>query len=108
VAGSLVANGGIVLAWNPAVAPDTAQPAPLTLHAYGCLLVWPIAVLAPVVPLAFLGADDHKDLDPEGAFPGPIPSRPHPGWPARPGTGAGDHDVHRRLGPPAGNGPSVV
>jgi hypothetical protein len=64
--GGLVANGTLDWAAEPAAPVDTAVAAPLRLHAYGCLLAWPIAVLAPVVPLAWLGwlDDDLPVADP--------------------------------------------
>jgi hypothetical protein len=52
--GSLLANGTPDWTAEPAAHVETAVAAPLRLHAYGCLLAWPIAVLAPVVPLAWL------------------------------------------------------
>ncbi|MEQ7007371.1 hypothetical protein ABN028_14435 [Actinopolymorpha sp. B17G11] len=60
-AGSLVANGTVVWTADPAATVDTTVAAPLRLHAYGYLFAWPIAVLAPVVPLAWLGwLDDDR------------------------------------------------
>jgi len=58
VVGSVVANGGVVLTWQPKAPLDTRLTSPLTLHAYGFLLVWPIAVLAPVVPVAWFGGTE--------------------------------------------------
>jgi MFS family permease len=55
VVGSYVANGSLLLAWHPHAPPGTRLTAPLMLHARGYLLAWPIAVLAPVIPLAWLG-----------------------------------------------------
>ncbi|WP_020573446.1 hypothetical protein [Actinopolymorpha alba] len=55
VVGDLVANGEIVLAWHPRAQPGDTLTTPLTLHAFGVLLVWPLAALAPVIPLAWLG-----------------------------------------------------
>jgi hypothetical protein len=58
--GSLVANGTVIWTAGPVGAIDTTVAAPLRLHAYGYLLAWPIAALAPVVPLTWLGwLDDH-------------------------------------------------
>jgi len=61
VMGSLVANGAIVFDFEPRVPPGSRLVAPLTLHAYGFMLVWPIAALAPVVPLAWFGWLDYGD-----------------------------------------------
>jgi hypothetical protein len=59
VTGSLVANGAVVLRWEPDLPMGALAPAPLTLRAWGFLLVWPIAALMPLLPLAWLGwADD--------------------------------------------------
>jgi hypothetical protein len=59
VVGGLVANGAVVLRWEPDLPLGASVQAPLTLRAYGFLLVWPIATLAPLLPLAWLGwADD--------------------------------------------------
>lgn len=55
VVGSLSGSGELLLAWDPKVPVETRLTAPLMLHAYGVLLVWPIAALAPVLPLAWLG-----------------------------------------------------
>jgi MFS family permease len=60
-AGSLAANGELVLRWAPDAAPETLLSSPLILHAYGFLFVWPVAVLASVVPLAWLGTPDDGD-----------------------------------------------
>ncbi len=64
VAGSLVANQAVVLSWKPGAALGASLSAPLTLHAHGFFLVWPIAVLAPVLPLAWLGWSG-EELDEE-------------------------------------------
>lgn len=51
--GTIGGNGEVVLAWNPQASPGTSLTAPLQLHAYGVALLWPIATLAPVAPLAW-------------------------------------------------------
>lgn len=60
VVGGLLANGAVVLDWHPSQPPGAQLAAPLMLHARGYLLVWPIAVLAPVVPLAWFGWSDDE------------------------------------------------
>jgi MFS family permease len=108
VAGSLAANGELVLRWGPDVPPETMLSAPLTLHAYGFLLVWPVAVLAPVVPLAWLGAPDDRDgygsmnvSRPESGPSGPIgPEHPH--------AISRRSDIHRHSGRTGEDGPAVV
>ncbi|GAA2757070.1 hypothetical protein [Actinopolymorpha rutila] len=56
VVGSLVANGSLIWSWDPHASPGTPLSAPLTLHAYGVLVSWPLAALAPVIPLVWLGS----------------------------------------------------
>ncbi|HEY6738919.1 MAG TPA: hypothetical protein VI076_08720 [Actinopolymorphaceae bacterium] len=69
VVGSVSESGELLLAWDPRVPADTEITAPLMLHAYGVLLVWPIATLAPLLPLAWLGWEDgdHRRYAPEPA-----------------------------------------
>ncbi len=62
VVGSLVANGALIWSWSPHAAPGTALSAPLTLHAYGILVAWPLAALAPVIPLVWLGSGRDGEL----------------------------------------------
>ncbi|MFD2080271.1 hypothetical protein SAMN05421678_110148 [Actinopolymorpha cephalotaxi] len=62
VVGSLVANGSLVWTWSPHAAPGTALSAPLTLHAYGVLVSWPLAALAPVIPLVWSGSGRDGDF----------------------------------------------
>lgn len=50
--GSLIGNGELLLQWEPDAAPGAELLAPVQLHAYGVALVWPVAVLSPVLPLA--------------------------------------------------------
>jgi hypothetical protein len=94
ISGSLAANGEIVLRWQPDAQPDTLLSAPLMLHAYGFLLVWPLAVLAPVIPLAWLGAHDDRD---EYGYDraDPVSSRPRPARPYGPPATGGEPDIHR-------------
>jgi hypothetical protein len=51
--GTVMGNGEIILAWEPDAKLWAPLSAPLQLHAYGVALIWPIAALAPVVPLAW-------------------------------------------------------
>lgn len=52
--GSYLSGGELVLAWQPHAEVGTQLNAPLGLHAYGVMLIWPIAALAPIVPLVWL------------------------------------------------------
>jgi hypothetical protein len=52
--GSFSSGGELVLAWQPRAEVGTQLDAPLGLHAYGVMLIWPIASLAPIVPLVWL------------------------------------------------------
>jgi hypothetical protein len=51
--GTVMGNGEIIVAWEPDAKLWSPLSAPLQLHAYGVALIWPIAALAPVVPLAW-------------------------------------------------------
>lgn len=68
--GSLSAGGEVLLAWEPKVPERTELTAPLMLHAYGVMLVWPVAALAPMIPLAWLGWE--HDGNPERTRPVPF------------------------------------
>jgi hypothetical protein len=52
--GSFSSAGELVLAWQPHAEVGTELAAPLGLHAYGVMLIWPIAAIAPIVPLVWL------------------------------------------------------
>ena len=121
--GSLAANGEIVLFWRPDAPLDTILTAPLTLHAYGYLLVWPVAVLAPVVPLAWLGPADERrgfgrsevaDAGPDlprfggGHVADAGPDEARFVGPEHLGTRSGEPNIHRGPGPATGTGPTVV
>lgn len=60
VIGELVANGAVILRWEPDLPVGASMQAPLMLRAYGFLLVWPVAVLAPLLPLAWFGWVDEE------------------------------------------------
>jgi cation transporter-like permease len=51
--GTVMGNGEIIVAWQPEAKLWSPLSAPLQLHAYGVALIWPIAALAPIVPLAW-------------------------------------------------------
>lgn len=63
--GTLSAGGEVLLAWEPQVPEQTELTAPVMLHAYGVMLAWPVAALAPMIPLAWLGWE--HDGNPERA-----------------------------------------
>lgn len=78
--GSYLAGGELVLAWQPHAEVGTELAAPLGLHAYGVMLIWPIAALAPIVPLVWLtwrerwGAERvvHTSQDSDEPAPRPV------------------------------------
>lgn len=74
--GTVMGNGEIIVAWEPDAKLWAPLSAPLQLHAYGVALIWPIAALAPVVPLAWWAwpvaepnADEHATDATQSSYP---------------------------------------
>jgi hypothetical protein len=76
--GTVMGNGEIIVAWQPEAKLWAPLSAPLQLHAYGVALIWPIAALAPIVPLAWWAWPiAEQDADEPG-------TTDQPGWPPAP------------------------
>lgn len=56
--GTFVANDDVVVAWQPDAEIGHALRAPLTLRAYGAMVVWPLAALLPVLVIGWLVDDE--------------------------------------------------
>lgn len=52
--GTFAANDQLILAWNPTAEQGATVSAPLTLHAYGVAVAWPISALVSVLVLCWL------------------------------------------------------
>lgn len=62
--GALAANDQVIVAWEPRAEIGAPLSAPLTVHAYGVLLAWPIATLVGIAVLAWLGSPEQREKNP--------------------------------------------